>query len=119
MGGIGLSDEPSVQVLIEEFLEGLHLGFRQGVHSSEGRRSTFFEVNLEIVVSVRRKCTSTGFAEHVSELVVDFGNRRHIYFFSSSGASFDSVGRRQSQGEQSVIRSSRKAGISGSVDKGN
>ena len=57
-------------MLVEEGTKGLKLGREKGVGVAKGRRSSFFELYLQIMFIMRSKCVGFALTENISELVV-------------------------------------------------
>ena len=49
MGGGSLVDKSSSEMVIEEVVENFKLGLRERIHWNDQRRSSFFQINFEIV----------------------------------------------------------------------
>src|SRR6185369_12585218 len=76
--GRGRSNEANRQVFINELTEGLEFGRRERVDQTERRLSSFFNLDLEVVRTVRSKCVCFLFAEDVGVIVVFFGNLAQV-----------------------------------------
>ena len=49
MGGGSLADKSSSEMVIEEVVEDFELGLRERIHWNNQQRSSFFQINFEIV----------------------------------------------------------------------
>ena len=49
MGGGSLADESSLEMVIKEVVENFELGLRERIHRNDWRRSSFFQINFEVV----------------------------------------------------------------------
>ena len=49
MGGRSLADKSSLEMVIEEVMENFKLGLRERIHQNNWQRSSFFQINFEIV----------------------------------------------------------------------
>ena len=49
MGGGSLADKSGLEMVIEEVVENFKLGLRERIHWNDQRRSSFFQINFEIV----------------------------------------------------------------------
>ena len=49
MGGRSLADKSSLEMVIEEVVENFELGLRERIHQNDQWRSSFFQINFEIV----------------------------------------------------------------------
>ena len=49
MGGGSLADESSSEMVIKEIAENFELGLRERIHRNNWRRSSFFQINFEVV----------------------------------------------------------------------
>ena len=49
MGGGSLADKSSSEMVIEEVVENFELGLRERIHWNDRRRSSFFQINFEII----------------------------------------------------------------------
>ena len=49
MGGGSLADESGSEMVIKEVAENFELGLRERIHQNDQRRSSFFQINLEVV----------------------------------------------------------------------
>ena len=49
MGGRSLADKSSLEMVIEEVVENFKLGLRERIHQNNWQRSSFFQINFEIV----------------------------------------------------------------------
>ena len=49
MEGGSLADESSSEMVIEEVAENFKLGLREKIHQNDQRRSSFFQINFEVV----------------------------------------------------------------------
>ena len=49
MGGGSLADKSGSEMVIEEVAENFELGLRERIHQNDQRRSSFFQINLEVV----------------------------------------------------------------------
>ena len=49
MGGGSLADESSLEMVIKEIAENFELRLRERIHWNDWRRSSFFQINFEIV----------------------------------------------------------------------
>ena len=53
MGGGSLADKSSSEMVIEEVVENFELGLRERIHWNDWQRSSFFQINFEIVRPVQ------------------------------------------------------------------
>ena len=53
MGGGSLVDKSSSEMFIEEVAENFELGLRERIHRNDQQRSSFFQINFEIVRPVQ------------------------------------------------------------------
>ena len=53
MGGGSLADKSSSEMVIEEVVENFELGLRERIHWNDQRRSSFFQINFEIIRPMR------------------------------------------------------------------
>ena len=53
MGGGSLADKSGLEMVIEEVVENFELGLRERIHQNDWQRSSFFQINFEIVRPVR------------------------------------------------------------------
>ena len=53
MGGGSLVDKSSLEMVIKEVVENFELGLRERIHWNNWRRSSFFQINFEIVRPVQ------------------------------------------------------------------
>ena len=53
MGGGSLADESSSEMVIKEIAENFMLRLRERIHQNDWRRSSFFQINFEIVRPMR------------------------------------------------------------------
>ena len=49
MGGGSLVDESGLEMVIKEIAENFELGLRERIHWNDRRRSSFFQINFEVV----------------------------------------------------------------------
>ena len=49
MGGGSLADESSSEMVIKEVAENFELGLRERIHRNDWWRSSFFQINFEVV----------------------------------------------------------------------
>ena len=49
MGGGSLADESSSEMVIKEIAENFELGLRERIHRNDQRRSSFFQINFEVI----------------------------------------------------------------------
>ena len=49
MGGGSLADESSSEMIIKEIAENFELGLRERIHQNNQQRSSFFQINFEVV----------------------------------------------------------------------
>ena len=49
MGGGSLVDESGSEMVIKEIAENFELGLRERIHQNNRRRSSFFQINFEVV----------------------------------------------------------------------
>ena len=49
MGGGSLADESGSEMVIKEIVENFELGLRERIHQKDRRRSSFFQINFEVV----------------------------------------------------------------------
>ena len=49
MGGGSLADKSGLEMVIKEVVENFELGLRERIHWNDQRRSSFFQINFEIV----------------------------------------------------------------------
>jgi hypothetical protein len=89
----GWADETRTEVVVKEFSEGKGFRLGKGVHTTERRLGAFFEVEFEVVWSVRRECVGLFFTENVTEFVVVVRNVWKVDggFGGGGGASGDLV----------------------------
>ena len=53
MGGGSLVDESGSEMVIKEIAENFELGLRERIHQNDWRRSSFFQINFEVVRPMR------------------------------------------------------------------
>ena len=53
MGGGSLADKSGSEMVIEEVAENFELGLRERIHQNDRQRSSFFQINFEIVRPVQ------------------------------------------------------------------
>ena len=53
MGGGSLVDKSSLEMVIEEVVENFELGLRERIHWNDRWRSSFFQINFEVVRPVQ------------------------------------------------------------------
>ena len=49
MGGGSLADKSGSEMVIEEVVENFELGLRERIHRNDQQRSSFFQINFEII----------------------------------------------------------------------
>ena len=49
MGGGSLADKSGLEMVIEEVVENFKLGLRERIHRNDQWRSSFFQINFEII----------------------------------------------------------------------
>ena len=49
MGGGSLADKSGLEMVIEEVAENFELGLRERIHRNDQRRSSFFQIDFEVV----------------------------------------------------------------------
>ena len=49
MGGGSLADESGSEMVIKEIAENFKLGLRERIHRNDRQRSSFFQINFEVV----------------------------------------------------------------------
>ena len=49
MGGGSLADESGLEMVIKEVAENFKLGVRERIHRNDWQRSSFFQINFEVV----------------------------------------------------------------------
>jgi hypothetical protein len=69
---MGLSDETRSEIFVRKFSESLSLGFGKGVDLSQRKWSAFFEIDVQVVWSMRGEGVSSVLAENVGEFVILF-----------------------------------------------
>ena len=74
----GLADESSGEVFFDEFAESLKLDGRKGIDGARRRSGVSFEIDIEVIGTVRRKSIGFGVTEDISELVVLRRNRGKV-----------------------------------------
>src|ERR1700728_503391 len=74
MRGRRRADESNADVLVYELAESSELGLTEGIHGTNRRRSSFFQIDLEIIRSMRGQSVSFGFTEDIGEVMILFGN---------------------------------------------
>ena len=53
MGGGSLADKSGLEMVIEEAAENFELGLRERIHWNDRQRSSFFQINFEIIRPVQ------------------------------------------------------------------
>ena len=53
MGGGSLADKSGLEMVIKEVAENFELGLRERIHWNNQQRSSFFQINFEIVRPVQ------------------------------------------------------------------
>ena len=53
MGGGSLADESGLEMVIKEIAENFELGLRERIHRNDRWRSSFFQINFEVVRPMR------------------------------------------------------------------
>ena len=76
MRGVGRTNESNADVFINELSEGYEFRLGEGVHGTNRRGSTFLQVDLQIIRTMRGQRISLSFAEDVSIVVILFRNVR-------------------------------------------
>jgi len=90
--------ETSLQVLVDELLQGGELGLRKGIYMADRRDFAFSDFDLEIEFPMRRKVVRFLLGEDVSEVVVfrrETGNVRRI---DRSTPAMKTIGSNSAQG---------------------
>jgi hypothetical protein len=82
--GIRGADETIVQVLVQELSESHHLNLGKQIHPSNRRLGALVKIYLEVVGSMRGKCTGLGLAKNICELVVLLRDAGQVYRVSVS-----------------------------------
>ena len=72
MRRVGGLNKSVVQILVKELSESTYLRTREGIHPANGRFSTFFEFDLEVIRAMRWKSAGAKLVENVLELVIIF-----------------------------------------------
>lgn len=74
--GFGGTNETHREIFVNEFTKSLKLSLRKGVHSTQRRRLSVLEINLEVVRSMLGKFVGVRSAEDIGEVAIFF--RNHI-----------------------------------------
>ena len=93
MGRFRGSDESDADVFINEFSERSEFGLGKGVHGADGRRGTFFQIDLQIVRPMRSKGVGFLFTEDVSKVMILFGDVSKIWRLVRDSGRFSRDGR--------------------------
>jgi hypothetical protein len=67
-----LSDETRSEIFVKKFSESLMLSFGKGVDLSRRKWSAFFEIDMQVVWSMRGEGVGSVLAEHIGEFVILF-----------------------------------------------
>ena len=78
MGRVRGMDEPCGKVLVNKLTKSRKFLLGQGVYRTIGRCGALIQCDFEIVRLMVGKFSSLGFIEHVSKVMVVFGNRAHV-----------------------------------------
>ena len=70
MTGRGGMNESHGKMLVKEGMKGLKLRWEKGVGGAKGRRSSFFELYLQIMFTMWSKYVGFALAENISKLMV-------------------------------------------------
>jgi len=77
-------NETCVEVFLNEFLESLLFGCQKRVYRANRRLSTFFQIDFEVIRTMRSENFSFSFAENISEFMIlrrDIGKVRSFCKF--------------------------------------
>ena len=80
----GWSDETHVEIFLNEFLESFLFRCWKRVYRANQRLSTLFQINFEVIGTMRRKSFSFSLAENISKFVIlrrDIGEIRSFCKF--------------------------------------
>jgi hypothetical protein len=80
-------NEAHVEVFIDEFSERLNFALREGVDRTERWSCSIFEINLQVVWSMRCGFVCFGLTEHVGEVMIFFRDGAHVDRSGSGGGS--------------------------------
>ena len=86
MRGVGRMNKSNVDMFINELLEGNEFGLGKGVHGTNQRGSTFLQVDLQIIRTMRGQHIGLSFAEDVGVVVILFGNMGEVGSFVGDGS---------------------------------
>jgi len=81
-------DETRVKIFLNEFLQSLLFRCQKRVYRTNRRLSTLFQIDFEVIRTMRREDSSFSFAENVSKFVIlgrDIGEIRSFYKFCRVG----------------------------------
>ena len=91
--------EPNTDMFVEEFPKSSHFRLRKGVHRDNRRDGTVFQVNFQIIRTMRRKCIGFAFTEDISKVMVFLRDVREVRIgrYRSGFASDGRVTKRQTE----------------------
>ena len=84
----GWLDKIRIEIFLNEFLKSLLFRYWKRVYRANWRLSTLFQIDFEIIRTMRRECFSFSLAENVSKFVIlrrDIGKIRSFYKFCKVG----------------------------------
>ena len=88
MRGVSRMDEPDPEMFVNELSEGHHFGLRKGIHGTYRRGCPLFNIDFEIIWTMRHKRIGFRLAKNVSKVMIVLRYMDEVRNFLGYGSRF-------------------------------